>query len=71
MSLLLAHQLSPAARHALAQGHNNRELERRSRKCKAGLAIVRIQKMLGLSDSELVETVDSLLQREPRQHAKE
>ncbi|ELW1646535.1 hypothetical protein NTH58_001552 [Enterobacter oligotrophicus] len=70
MSLLLAHQLSPTARRALVQERNNRELERRNRKCKAGLAIVRIQKILGLSDSELIEIVGDLLRSEPGQSAK-
>lgn len=50
MSILLVHQLSPAALTALMKAS-------RTRIAKAELALIRVQSLLGLSDEELLHAV--------------
>lgn len=57
MCLLISHKLSTDAQRWLTTN-------RRSRKAKAVLALIRIQTMLSLSDYELIESVSCVIERE-------
>lgn len=65
MSLLLSHQLSPAAKRTLATMKKEAATSRVTKRAKAALAILRTRDMLGLTDEDLCYAVSIVLERAP------
>lgn len=65
MSLLLSHQLLPAAKKMLATAKKEAATSRVTKRAKAVLAILRVKDMLDLTDEDLCYAVSIVLERVP------
>lgn len=65
MSLLLSHQLSPAAKKMLVTVKKEAATSRVTKRAKAALAILRVKNMLDLTDEDLCYAVSIVLERAP------
>ena len=63
MSLLLSHQLTPAAKKMLSTARKQAATSRVTRRAKAALAILRVKDTLGLTDEDLCYAVSIVLER--------